>query len=64
MDKTKKYKYITEYKKQTYARVILEVAPEEKAAWKQAAELRGMSLQGYVKSIMNAAVAEEMKDIV
>lgn len=51
-------KYITEWKRQNIARVIVEVKPEEKEAWKQAADKVGKSLQRFVTDTVNEKVNE------
>lgn len=51
-------KYISEWKKRNIARVIVEVRPEEKEAWKQAADKVGKSLQRFVTDTVNEKVNE------
>lgn len=51
-------RYITEWKKRNIARVIVEVRPEEKTAWKQAADKAGKSLQKFVADTVNEKVNE------
>lgn len=51
-------KYITEWKRQNVARVIVEVRPEEKEAWKQEADKAGKSLQRFVTDTVNEKVNE------
>lgn len=51
-------RYITEWKKRNIARVIVEVKPAEKEAWKQAADRAGKSLQRFVTDTVNEKVNE------
>lgn len=48
--------YVNEWKKKNVSRVVVEVKPAEKAAWKQAAEERQKSLQRFIRDTMNNEV--------
>lgn len=52
-------KYITEWKKRNISRVIVEVKPEEKEAWKQAADKAGKSLQKFVADTVNEKIEKK-----
>lgn len=52
-------KYITEWKKRNIARVIVEVRPEGKEAWKQAADKAGKSLQKFVADTVNEKIEKK-----
>ena len=56
MDKKDRYKYIQEYKKQNYARLVLELRPGEKDEWKRAAASQKLSMQGFIKSAVYFAI--------
>ncbi|MBQ9050592.1 MAG: hypothetical protein IJ126_08355 [Lachnospiraceae bacterium] len=59
MDKKEQYKYIQQYKKKNYARIVLELKPEEKEKWKEAAAAENKSLQSYIKDAVNAEIEKK-----
>lgn len=49
MDKHSQYKYIQEYKKKAYDRILIEVPKGTKDKWKAIAADHEQSLQAYIK---------------
>lgn len=54
-DKEKKNRngYWTQYKKDHYARIAVEVTPETKAIWQAEAQKQNKSLATFIKDIVN-----------
>ena len=57
-------KYIQEYNKEHYARVIIDIPKEMKQRWKSAAELEHKPLTAFVREAVNEKILrnEEKKD--
>ena len=52
-DTKEKNKYITDWKREHVARVLIEVKPEVKSRWQSEAKRRGVSLTRFISSIVN-----------